>query len=124
MGQQKIYLNWNYDDLIWGSNNYVWSEVYILIQVAEAISGGGGGLILPQKDQTWDELDKFLTKKKFAEDKKKQFLSIIARVNGLVKTEVKDLDAVKKKITVKHIKKTFEEFGQKVEVTVKNVKKK
>jgi hypothetical protein len=45
-------------------------------------------------------------------------------VNGLVSSEVKTVDnSLKKSITVDHIKKTFNAFGQKVEVKVKNVKK-
>jgi len=120
MAKIKIWLQWNNDSLFWGDNPYIWSEVYILKEVGESF--GGGGIVLPLKD-TWKELDKHLDKKEFSEEKKRIFLQVIARVNGLVTSEVKDIDSVKKKITVDHIKKTFESFGQKVEVKVKNVKR-
>ena len=119
MSGVKIWLQWNNDSLIWGSSDYVWSEVFIMQEVGAMFEGTG--ITLPERD-TWEELDRNLTKKKFVEEKKRQYLQIIARVNGLVTTEVKDIDAIKKKIKIKHIKKTFEAFGQKVEVTVKNIK--
>jgi len=121
MSQEVVWLLWNNDSLIWGENDYIWSEVFIVIEVGAALGGGGGGFLLPTHD-TWDEIDRNLTKKKFVEQKKRQFLQIVARVNGLVTSEVKDIDSIKKKITVKHIKKTFEAYGHKVEIKVKNVK--
>jgi len=123
MATKKIWLQWNNDTIVWGANDYIWSEVYIIIQIAESIGGGSGGLILPKKNP-WKEVEKQLDDKKFTEDDKKLFLQVIARVNGLVSSEVKTVDnSLKKSITVDHIKKTFNTFGQKVEVKVKNVKK-
>jgi len=123
MATKKIWLQWNNDSIIWGENDFIWSEVYIVIQIGESIGGGAGGLILPKKEP-WKEVEKQLDDKKFTEEDKKLFLQVIARVNGLVSSEVKTVDSsLKKIITVDHIKKTFNTFGQKVEVKVKNVKK-
>ena len=123
MATKKIWLQWNNDSIIWGSNDYIWSEVFIMIQIGESFGGGSGGLILPKKEP-WKEVEKQLDDKKFTEEDKKLFLQVIARVNGLVTSEVKTVDnSLKKSITVDHIKKTFNAFGQKVEVKVKNVKK-
>ena len=88
----------------------------------EALGGGGGGVLLPGTG-TWKEVEKKLDDEKVPEETKRLFIQIIARVNGLVKSETKYSDSIKKKITVDHIKKTFEAYGQKVEVTVKNIKK-
>ena len=123
MATKKIWLQWNNDSIIWGSTEYIWSEVFIIIQIAEAFGGGAGGLLLPKKEP-WKEVEKKLDDKKFTEEDKKLFLQVIARVNGLVSSEVKTVDSsLKKSITVDHIKKTLNAFGQKVEVKVKNVKK-
>lgn len=121
MGQQKFYLAWNYDSLIWGSNDYIWSEVFIIIEIGQSL--GGGGLALPTENPWKTVLDE-LRKKGVSEEKSKVFLQVIARVNGLVKTETKNLsDDIEKHVTVDHIRKTFDTFGQKVEVKVKNIKK-
>lgn len=122
MATKNVYLQWNNDSIIWGANNYIWSEVFIVVQIAESF-GGGGGLVLPNKSP-WKDVEKQLDKKNFTEEDKKLFLQVIARVNGLVTSEVKTVDSsLKKSITIDHIKKTFDAFGQKVEVKVKNVKK-
>ena len=123
MANKKLWLPWNYDTLVWGSNDYIWSEVFIMVQLGETFGGSAGGLLLPRKNP-WQDVEKQLDDKKFSEDDKKLFLQVIARVNGLVSSDVKTIDSsLKKTITVDHIRKTFSAFGQKVEVKVKNVKK-
>ena len=125
MATKKVYLQWNNDSIIWGANDYSWSDAFIIVQIAESFSGGGGGggLVLSNKSP-WKDVEKQLDKKNFTEEDKKLFLQVIARVNGLVTSEVKTVDSsLKKSITVDHIKKTFNAFGQRVEVKVKNVKK-
>ncbi len=128
MPTQKIYLQWNDVQLIWGDNPILqdhpfWDEVYVLVVIGEALSGGGGGGIVLPGTGTWKEVEKKLDDEKVPEETKRIFIQLIARVNGLVKSETKYNDNIKKKITVDHIKKTFEAYGHKVEVTVKNIKK-
>jgi hypothetical protein len=120
MGNQKVYLQWNNDSLIWNLNDYVWSEVFIIIQVGTAV-GGGGGLVLP-KNNPWDEVKKVLKEKEFPEEKIESFLQVVAKVNGLVTKQTKKQESIEKLVQIKHIRKTFEQFGQKVNVEVKNVK--
>jgi len=124
MSEIKIWLLWNNDTIIWGDNPFVWSEVYVIQKITESYGGGGGGgLILPNKNP-WRDLEKKLKKDNFSEDERKIFLQVVARINGIVTSEVKTVDKdLKKQITVEHIKKTLESFGQKVEVKVKNIKK-
>ena len=123
MATKKIWLQWNNDTIVWSANDYIWSEVFIVINIVDSMGGSAGGLLLPKKNP-WKEVEKQLDDKKFTEEDKKIFLQVIARVNGLVSSEVKTIDSsLKKSITVDHIKKTLNAFGQKVEVKVKNVKK-
>lgn len=120
MEDGKYWLPWNFDSLVWGTADYIWSEVYIVNQIAANI---GGGIKLSLQD-TWDDFEKQLAKKKVAEETRKSFLKVVARVNGLTKTEEKVIDnELKQSIKINHIRKTFQEFGHKVEVTVKKVKK-
>lgn len=122
MADIKIWLPWNIDDLVWGTTEYIWSEVYIVQHIADSFGGGGGGMLLPKKD-TWNEVEKQLNKKNINDEQKKLFLQVVARVNGIVKSEVKTVDTeLSKKITINHIRKTFQAFGHKVEVKVKKVK--
>jgi hypothetical protein len=123
MPQQKIYLQWNYDSIIWGFNDYIWSEVYILINIGTSFGGGGGGLVLPNKNP-WKDVEKQFKEKEFTEEDTKKFLEIVVRVNGLVKTEVRDTNKVKKMITVEHIKNTLAEFIPSIKVTAVDIKKK
>ena len=123
MSEIKIWLLWNNDTIVWGDNPFIWSEVYVIQRVADSYGGGGGGLLLPNKNP-WKDLEKQLKDKDFDKEERKIFLQVIARVNGLVSSEVKTVDKdLKKQITVEHIRKTLESFGQKVEVKVKNIKK-
>ena len=123
MSEIKIWLLWNNDTIVWGNNPFIWSEVYVIQKVADSFGGGGGGLVLPNKNP-WKDLEKQLKDKDFDKEERKIFLQVIARVNGLVSSEVKTIDpSVKKEITVEHIRKTLESFGQKVEVKIKNIKK-
>ena len=121
MASKKIYLQWNHDSLIWDQNDYTWSEVFIVIQIADAISGGGGIVINPNKP--WESFVDEIKDKKIPEEVQRNFLIVVARVNGLLTSDKKVIDNVEKAIKVKHIRKTFDAFGQKVEVKVKNIKK-
>ena len=81
MPQQKIYLQWNYDSIIWGFNDYIWSEVYILINIGTSF-GGGGGLVLPNKNP-WKDVEKQFKEKEFTEEDTKKFLEIVVLMVGI-----------------------------------------
>jgi hypothetical protein len=120
MSGEKIYFLWNNDELFWNTTEYVWSDVAIVIQVASS-GGGGGGLILDPNNPWKSVLDK-LKEEKIEKKVSDEFLKIVAKVNGLVISEKKEINRIEKKIKIHHIKKTFETFGQKVEVKVKNIR--
>jgi hypothetical protein len=114
MAQKKVWLNWN-DDRIWwngpnsgpdGTIDFIWSEVFIIIEVGEAIGGGGVGGLIPDKDP-WDWIDKKI-EKKVEKEKREKFKQIVIRVNGIEKVK-KEGD--EPKITVDHIRNTFNYFG-------------
>lgn len=122
MSQKKEYLPWNNDSLVWGTVEYIWSEVAIIIEVSEILGGGGGGLILDPENPWKDIIDK-LREKRVEEKKQKEFLKIVTKVNGIITSDRKPISSIERKIKVDHIRKTFETFGQKVEVKVKNIRK-
>jgi alcohol dehydrogenase YqhD (iron-dependent ADH family) len=112
MSEQKIYLNWNDPSVYWsgGEIDYVWKDVFIIIQAA-GILDSGGGIILDQEPWKWleDKVDK-----KVAD----RFKKIVIRVNDLEKTREKDKEI---KVTVDHIKNTFKQFGVNVKINSKSV---
>lgn len=108
---QKIYLNWNDDSLWWiggpsgppGSVDYIWSEVFILIEVANKLGAGG---YLPD-DHPWDWLERKLDPKTSEEFKK-----IIIKVNNIAREKPQ----TNLKITVDHIRNTFAHYDVKVDI--------
>jgi len=66
---KKQYLAWDQTDnpIQWDNNPYTWDEVFILIEIAQALDGGGdfgdiyGGL---------------------SKEKKKKLIKLVARING------------------------------------------
>ena len=122
MAQQKIWLKWTYPGIIWGANDYIWSEVYILINVAESMGGGGGGMVLSPK-KPWNDVEKALRKKKFSPEDEKKFLEIVVRVNGISKKEVREIKELKKLITVEHIKNTLSTVAPNITVSAVDIKK-
>jgi hypothetical protein len=122
MAQQKIWLKWTYPGIIWGANDYIWSEVYILINVAESMGGGGGGMVLSPK-KPWNDVEKALRKKKFSPEDQKKFLEIVVRVNGISKKEVREIKELKKLITVEHIKNTLSTVAPNITVSAVDIKK-
>ena len=122
MAQQKIWLKWTYPGIIWGNNAYIWSEVYILINVAESMGGGGGGIVLNNK-RPWKDVEKALKKKNFSEEDRKKFLEVVVRVNGISKKEVRELDELKKLVTVEHIKNTLSKVATNITVNAIDIKK-
>jgi len=117
MAQQKIYLDWS-DDRVWwngpnagpeGTIDFIWSEVFIIIEVGEAIGGGGGGF-MPERDPL-DWIDKKI-EKKVEKEKREKFKKIIIKVNGIEKSKTEDEPI----ITVDHIRNTFNYFGVNVKL--------
>jgi hypothetical protein len=108
---EKIYLPWNDDSLYWtsGETDYVWSEVYILMEISSSVEMAGG--YLPE-DHTWDWLEKKIEKEKLEEFKK-----IIIRVNGKEKEKNSNI-----KIGISEITKTFENYGFNTQKTKNGVK--
>lgn len=111
---EKIYLDWNDPEgRVWwsggppGTIDFIWSEVYILIEVGNAIGTAGG--YIPEQDP-WEWLERKVDKK--VAD---QFRKIVIRVNGLEKTRDRDKEPV---VTAYHIKNTLNQFGIKVNVEV------
>lgn len=107
---EKYYLPWSDDrpSLVWsgGDVEWVWKDVYVLLGVAASIPEGSW---LPDENP-WDWLEKKVDKK-ILDD----FEKIVIKVNGLEKIIEKDK---KVKITVQHIKTTFDKFGIPVRVGV------
>ena len=69
MQYKKQYLTWDQTQyqIQWDNNPYTWDEVFILIQIAEEISGG------KIFDDVYGGLDK---------EKKKKLIKMVARING------------------------------------------
>jgi len=107
---EKYYLPWNddRDSLVWsgGDVEWVWIDVYVLIGVAASIPEGSW---LPDENP-WDWLEKKVDKKILD-----SFEKIVIRVNGLEKIKGKEN---KVKITVNHIKTTFDKYGIPIRVGV------
>jgi hypothetical protein len=107
---EKYYLPWSddRDSLVWsgGEIDWVWKDVFVLIDVAASVNMGG---YLPD-DHTWDWLEKKLDKKTL-----KEFERIVIKVNGLEKIKKKNEPI---KITVAHIKKTFDSAGIPIKIGV------
>ena len=107
---EKYYLPWNddRDSLRWsgGDVEWVWKDVYVLIGVASAVDMGG---YLPE-DHSWDWLEKKLDKEVLDDLER-----IVIRVNGLEKIKKKNEPI---KITVDHIRKTFNQYGIPIKIGV------
>ena len=107
---EKYYLPWSddRDSLVWsgGDVDWVWKDVFVLIGVAASIDAGG---YLPE-DHTWDWLEKKIDKKTL-----KELERIVIKVNGLEKVKKKKEPI---RITVDHIKKTFNSAGIPIKIGV------
>tara|TARA_R110000868_G_scaffold224494_1_gene476626 strand:- start:958 stop:1275 length:318 start_codon:yes stop_codon:yes gene_type:complete len=71
MAQVKKYLTWEQTEypIQWDNNPYTWDEVFVLIEIAEAIGSGGG----------YTPHDAY---KHLEERKKKILIKVIAKVKG------------------------------------------
>lgn len=70
MAQVKKYLTWDQTEypIEWDNNPYTWEEVFVLIEVAQAV---GGGHLSPH--------DAY---KHLSDEKKKVIIKVIAKVKG------------------------------------------
>jgi hypothetical protein len=101
----KIWLKWNLNSIVWNDNPYLWNEVYIMQKVMEAVGGGGGGFwINPTSREQWRGIKKQLIKSGLSEDETKKFLDIVVRVNNLENKETREYSKIEKEITIEHIK--------------------
>lgn len=98
MSNKKCFL-WSELGEEWIGATYIWSDVCIMIKVKEAFAGGGGGIILSDKNAV-DKIQKQLDPEEY-----KRFIAIVCRVNGLTFQEVKSRDeAGLPSVTFKEIK--------------------
>lgn len=71
---EKQFIAWDDSNFNWENNPYTWDEVFILIEIAEAINGGGSF------EDVYQQLP---------EEKKKKLIKLVARVNGKTYEEEK-----------------------------------
>jgi hypothetical protein len=100
---KKVFLEWENVNFTWDNLDMLWEDVSILIEVAEAIKRGGGGLSEYVRNNPWD-----VTKRQIGEEKTKKFIKIFCRVNDLDFEEVTEPNS-KVKVTVEQMEKTFNE---------------
>ena len=122
MSQNKIWLKWDQNTIIWDQTQYYWDQVFILGKVTEALGSGSGG-VLVDRDRPWQEVEKKLKKKGLTDEEREKFLKIVIEINGLVLSQTKTLDSIKKEITVEHIRKTLAGLTPSVQVVAKKVHK-
>ena len=110
---EKIYLPCSDPRVYWsggppGTIDFVWSEVYILVEIGNAVGGAGG--FIPDEDP-WRWLENKVDRKVVD-----QFRKIVIRVNDLEKTKEPDREI---RVTAHHIKSTLNQFGINVNVEMK-----
>lgn len=97
---KKQYLTWNQTEypIQWDNNPYTWDEVFILIEIAQALDGGGdfndiyGGLD-KKKKRTLIKLVARIEGKEYKEEKYKQEnIKVIAKGVKLAIKEVLNID--------------------------------
>lgn len=72
---EKQFIAWDDSNFNWENNPYTWDEVFILIEIAEALKNGGGSF-----EDVYQQLP---------EEKKKKLIKLVARVNGKTYEEEK-----------------------------------
>jgi len=108
MANSKVRWNGTTEDeritsVVWGSNDFIWSDVSLAAEIAEVIDGVG----YKRRKERLDDLFK-------DEDKKKRFIHLICRIKG---EKVYD-----DKVEVKNIDVKVEDAELVVETIVKKVK--
>ena len=99
----KVFLEWEAVNTTWDTLDQVWEDVHILIEVAQVVKRGGGGLASYVRNNPWD-----VTKRELGEEKTKKFIKIFCRVNDLDFEEVIEPNS-QIKVTVEQMEKTFNE---------------
>jgi len=124
MLQEKIWLKWKLNTIVWGNNDYIWSEVYIVQKVTEAVGGGGGFGGRPGK--TWSDIKKQIKQKGLNDEDVEKFLKVVVRVNDLTFDETRELTEkdLNKVITIEHIKNTISMVAPDVKTVSVRVNKK
>ena len=124
MLQEKIWLKWKLNTIVWGDNNYIWSEVYIVQKVTESVGGGGGFGGRPGK--TWSDIKKQIKQKGLNDEDVEKFLKVVVRVNDLTFDETRELTEkdLNKVITIEHIKNTISMVAPDVKTVSVRVNKK
>lgn len=98
---KKQYLTWDQTayPIQWDSNPYTWEEVFILIEIAQAIENGGGDFeniysgLDKKKKQTLIKLVARIEGKDYKESKyKKENIKVIAKGVKLAIKEVLNID--------------------------------
>lgn len=105
----KKYLKWEEVTLNWENVDLTWDEVFILIEVARRIGGGGGNAYKDYVDgNPWQQV-----KKDLGEEDTKKLIKVFCRVKGIDYEQVKE--------PINDIKVTINEFERFVKEAV-NVK--
>jgi hypothetical protein len=78
-------ITWNEANFKWNDNPHTWDEVLLVIEVVEAL--GGGGVI--EDDMPWMK----------NQDKKKRLIKLICKVQGKTIKEEKEIQDYKIKIS-------------------------
>ena len=102
MPTTKVYLNWNDDSIIWGSNDYTWNDVAVTITIQD-LGGGAGWGGIPPKKKIWDEK----IADRVPKETERHFLKLVCKVNGIEYSEEKER-MIAKDLTIENIQKTFD----------------
>ncbi len=83
MADKKCFL-WSELAEEWIGAYYIWSDVCIAIKVKQALSGGGGGIVLTDQSAV-QKLKQQLDPVEY-----KRFIEIVCKVNGLTFRQIKE----------------------------------
>jgi hypothetical protein len=123
MNTQKIWLTWEKSNVIWSKVNLTWSQFFILIEIGEALQGGGGaGGILLDSKKVWKSVDQTLKEKGFCEEKRNKFLEIVVEVNGKKINKEIEAEQHKKQVSVKDIYNVFSLVNPDIKIRVDNIR--
>ncbi len=96
----KQYLNWQEVNVNWNNSNLNWEDIYILNEVNQLMSGGGGYAEYI-KGNPWKRISEEIGK-----EKAKKFIKIFCTINNLNYSKTIEKNS-KVKITVNHFNRVF-----------------